>query len=119
MAKKRESLPGTFISRSRRAGMIWVKLCAPSVPRTTHSPFIFSDRARGDHGPDSYDLLLVVNDDVPEECNRSRLAYEVLKGASIAADVLICTRSYFDARRNLRASLPGTVLREGRLLQVE
>jgi len=30
--------------------------------------------------------------------------------------VLVCTRSYFEARRHLKASLPGTVLREGQLL---
>jgi hypothetical protein len=30
--------------------------------------------------------------------------------------VLICTRSYFDTRAHLIVSLPGTVLREGKLL---
>jgi predicted nucleotidyltransferase len=72
--------------------------------------------ARGDAGPDSdYDLLLVVPDDVPPE-RRRRLVYETLQGAGTAADVLVCTRSYFEDRRPLKASLPGTVLREGRLL---
>ncbi|MBZ5581393.1 MAG: hypothetical protein LAQ30_04165 [Acidobacteriia bacterium] len=33
-----------------------------------------------------------------------------------AADVLVCTRSYFQDRRSLKASLPGSVLREGRVL---
>jgi len=28
----------------------------------------------------------------------------------------VCTRSYFEARRHLTASLPGTVLREGKVL---
>jgi uncharacterized protein len=85
-----------------------------------HSIYLFGSRARGEAGPDSdYDLLLVVDDDVPPEQKRSRLAYEVLRGTSIAADVLVCTRSYFEARRHLKASLPGTVLREGRLLDGE
>ncbi len=44
------------------------------------------------------------------------LAYEALRGTGVAADVLVCTRTWFDRRRDLRASLPGTVLREGRLL---
>jgi len=84
------------------------------------SIYLFGSRARGDQGPDSdFDLLLVVDDNVPEERKRSRLAYEILKGSSIATDVLVCTRSYFEARRHLRASLPGTVLREGRLLHAE
>jgi hypothetical protein len=44
------------------------------------------------------------------------LAYETLRGTGAAADVLVCTSSYFEQRRLLKASLPGTVLREGRLL---
>ena len=79
--------------------------------------YLFGSVARGEAGPDSdYDLLLVVPDDAPPERRRSRLAYEVLRGTGAAADVLVCTRSYFEQRRLLRASLPGTVLREGRAL---
>ena len=79
--------------------------------------YLFGSVARGDADPDSdYDLLLVVKDDAPPERRRSRLAYEALHGTGTAADVLVCTRSYFDDRRSLKASLPGTVLREGRLL---
>ena len=79
--------------------------------------YLFGSHARGDAGPHSdLDLLVVVPDDAPPEHRRSRLAYEALGGTGTAADVLVCTRSYFDARRHLKASLPGTVLREGRLL---
>jgi predicted nucleotidyltransferase len=79
--------------------------------------YLFGSVARGEAGPDSdYDLLLVVPDDAPPERRRSRLAYEVLRGTGAAADVLVCTRSYFEKRRWLQASLPGTVLREGRAL---
>jgi len=79
--------------------------------------YLFGSKARGDSGPDSdYDLLVVVPDDAPPERKRSRLAYEVLRGTGRAADVLVCTRSYFEPRRSLKASLPGVVLREGRLL---
>lgn len=85
-----------------------------------HAVYLFGSRARGDDGADSdYDLLIVVEDDAPKELKRSRRAYEALRGAGIPIDVLVCTRSYFDARRHLRASLPGTVLREGRLLHAE
>jgi uncharacterized protein len=77
----------------------------------------FGSVARGDAGPDSdYDLLVVVPDDAPPERRRSRLAYEALRGTGTAADVIVCTRSYFEQRRLLKASLPGTVLREGRVL---
>ncbi len=79
--------------------------------------YLFGSVARGDAGPDSdYDLLVVVPDDAPLERRRSRLAYEALRGTGTAADVLVCTRSYLEDRRALKASLPGTVLREGRLL---
>src|SRR5689334_10820661 len=83
------------------------------------SVYLFGSKARGDHGPDSdYDLLLVVPDNAPPEHRRSRLAYETLWAAEItaAADVLIFTRNYFDTRAHLDTSLPGTVLREGKLL---
>ena len=79
--------------------------------------YLFGSVARGDADVDSdYDLLVVVPDDAPPARRRSRLAYEALQGTGIAVDVLVCTTSYFEDRRWLRASLPGTVLREGRLL---
>ena len=81
------------------------------------SIYLFGSVARGDAGPDSdYDVLVVVPDDAPAQRRRSRLAYEALRGTGTAADVLVCTSSYFNDRRSLKASLPGTVLREGRLL---
>ncbi len=79
--------------------------------------YLFGSHARGDAGPDSdYDLLLVVDDGAPPSRRSSRLAYEALRGTGTAADVLVCTRTWFERRRELKASLPGTVLREGRLL---
>jgi len=79
--------------------------------------YLFGSLARGDPRDDSdYDLLLIVPDDAAPHRKRSRLAYETLRGTGLAADVLVCTRSYFDARVHLKASLPGTVLREGRLV---
>jgi len=79
--------------------------------------YLFVSLARGDAGPDSaYDMVVVVPDDAPTERRRSRLAHEVLSGTGVAVDELVCTHSYFDARRPLKAWLPGTILREGRLL---
>ena len=79
--------------------------------------YLFGSRARGDPGPDSdYDLAVIVPDGAPPGRRRSRLAYEVLRGTGVAADVLVFARNYFDARLHLRASLPATVVREGRLL---
>jgi len=81
--------------------------------------YLFGSRARGEAGPDSdYELLLVVPDDVPSEVMRSRLAYECLWETGTAADVLIWKRTPFESRLHLPASLPATVIREGKLLHV-
>lgn len=79
--------------------------------------FLFGSQGRGDAGPDSdYDLMVVVADDVaPERC-RSRLAYQVLRGTGAAADVLVWPRRMFEERLHLHASLPATIVREGRLV---
>ncbi len=79
--------------------------------------YLFGSRARGDTGPDSdYDLLVVVPDEAPPSRKRSRLAYERLWGTGTGADVLVWTKGRFDSRLHLKASLPATVLREGKLL---
>ena len=79
--------------------------------------FLFGSRARGEAGPNSdYDLLLVVPDQASPERKRSKLAYQVLWGTGTAADVVVWTRSAFDSRVHLAASLPATVMREGKLL---
>ena|SRR5579872_2149342 len=79
--------------------------------------YLFGSVARGDAGPDSdYDIMVVVPDDAPPELRRSRAAYLALWGTGVAADVLVWTSSRFDSRLHLAASLPATVIREGRLL---
>ena len=79
--------------------------------------YLFGSKARGDYGPESdFDLMVVVSDDALPARKRSRLAYEVLRGTGTAADVLVWTRSAFESRLHLVASLPATVIREGRLL---
>ena len=79
--------------------------------------YLFGSKARGDAGPDSdYDLMLIVPDDAAPERRDSKRAYEVLWGTATAADVLVWTKTRFDCRLHLRASLPSTVVREGKLL---
>ena len=79
--------------------------------------YLFGSHARGDAGPDSdYDLMLIVPDDSAPERLRSRLAYERLWGTGAAADVLVWKRTSFDKRLHLKASLPATITREGKLL---
>ena len=79
--------------------------------------YLFGSVARGDAGPDSdFDLLIVVADDAPPDRRGSALAYRSLWGAGTAVDAVVCTNQWFSARTHLKASLPGTVLREGKLL---
>jgi predicted nucleotidyltransferase len=79
--------------------------------------YLFGSKARGDDGPDSdYDLLIVVPDSVAPEARASKIGCRALRGTGIAADVVVCTHGYFEARVHLQASLPGIVLREGRVL---
>jgi predicted nucleotidyltransferase len=80
--------------------------------------YLFGSRARGDHRDDSdFDLLAVLPDDADEERLRSRRFYENCWDLPRSADVLIWRRTSFDAQAaRVVASLPATVLREGRLL---
>ena len=79
--------------------------------------YLFGSKARGDSGQDSdYDLLIVVADDAPIGYRRSRRAYEALRGTGTATDVLVWTHTQFESRLHLRASLPATVMREGKLV---
>ena len=79
--------------------------------------YLFGSMARGDADANSdYDLMLVVPDDASPERRDSDLAYKVLRGTGLAADVLVWTRHQFDRRTHVVASLPATILREGRLL---
>jgi len=79
--------------------------------------YLFGSVARGEGGPDSdYDLMVVVPDEAPMELQDCDPAYRALRGLGIAKDVLVWTRSEFDKRLHLKASLPSTILREGKLL---
>ncbi len=81
------------------------------------SIYLFGSKARGDFGPDSdFDLMVVVPDDAEGERRDSKLAYRALWGTGTAKDVLVQPRCYFESRLHLVASLPATVMREGRLL---
>ena len=79
--------------------------------------YLFGSVARGDAGPDSdYDIMVVVPDEAPREMRDCDLAYRTLRGLGIAKDVLVWTQSDFDQRLHLKASLPSTILREGKPL---
>ena len=80
--------------------------------------YLFGSVARGDDGPDSdLDFCVVLPDDAPESLYRDRSVHKRLWGLQAAVDVVRLPCSDFDARAaHVVASLPATVVREGRLL---
>ena len=109
MTSKKPSLPDDEVLRE-----ILKRLVAAFEPDRI---YLFGSKARRDAGPDSdYDLMVIVADEAPPERRRSRLAYQALRGTRAAADVLVWTREAFDSRLHLPASLPATIIREGKLV---
>jgi predicted nucleotidyltransferase len=80
--------------------------------------YLFGSEARGEAGPDSdLDFCVVLRDDAPESLYRDRSIHRRLWGLRAAVDVVRLANSDFDARAaHVVASLPATVVREGRLL---
>ena len=79
--------------------------------------YLFGSAARGDADPDSdYDLMIVVPDTTPAAMRDTGPAYRALWRLGAAVNLLVWTRAEFDSRLHLRASLPSTVQREGKLL---
>jgi predicted nucleotidyltransferase len=79
--------------------------------------YLFGSTARGESGPDSdYDLMVVVPDDMPALLRDSGRAYKAIWRLGVASDVLVWTHSDFEDRLHLKASLPATIAREGKLL---
>jgi len=79
--------------------------------------YLFGSAARGDAGPDSdYDFMVIVPDTAPPERRDCGRAYMALRGLGIPKDVLVWTRGDFEEQLRLRASLPSTIAREGKLL---
>lgn len=82
--------------------------------------YLFGSAARGEYGPDSdLDFLVVVPDDCPKEIRRSGAIYEVLGDLDLGVpvDVVPWRRSDFEGRAAaVVASLPATVVREGRVV---
>ncbi len=80
--------------------------------------YLFGSAAREESSPDSdLDFLVVLRDEAPAELLRAAGVYDRLRGVGCPVDVVPWRRSDFDGRAaHVRASLPATVVREGRLL---
>ena len=79
--------------------------------------YLFGSRARDDASPESdYDLMVVVRSSELPFTARCQQAYLLLCGLRAAKYVIVLTRDEFDRKRTVVASLPASVLREGKLL---
>lgn len=80
--------------------------------------YLFGSVARGDDGPDSdLDFCVVVPDDVPLEKIKPGAAWRAVAGTGTAKDIVTFRRTEFEQRAAwVKASLPATVVREGKLL---
>ena len=80
--------------------------------------YLFGSESRGDAGPDSdLDFCVVLPDDAPEKLFRDGSIYGVLGDVGHPKDIVPWRSGDFDASAmHVRASLPATIVREGRLL---
>jgi len=92
----------------------WFRLAQICTPERI---YLFGSSARGEAGPDSdYDLMIIVPDSAPPELRDPGLAYRAVWRLGAAIDPLVWTHTQFESRLHLRASLPATIQREGKLL---
>lgn len=110
----RRELPS--LSDEQAAGLACMlgKLIGEFQPECVYA---FGSRARDDATSDSdVDLMLVVEQSDEPSYRRAQTAYGVLGLHSLPTDILVWTREEFDRRSPNPATLPGTILREGKVL---
>ncbi|MBI4495052.1 MAG: nucleotidyltransferase domain-containing protein [Chloroflexi bacterium] len=99
---------------ARELARILQRLIAALRPERIYA---FGSQARGDATPDSdVDLLLVVSSADQPSYRLEQAAYHAMGRRNLSVDVLVMAREEFDRRARALASLPATVLREGKML---
>jgi uncharacterized protein len=79
--------------------------------------YVFGSQARGTAGPNSdIDILSVVDETNEPMYRLDQQGYGVLQPYRLPIELVFITRSDFERRLPAVASLPATVVREGRLL---
>ncbi len=79
--------------------------------------YLFGSQARSDANEDSdYDLMVVVPFSAEPRYRRAQRAGAALSAVDLPLDVLVLTHEEFEWQASVIASLPSTILREGRLL---
>ncbi len=75
---------------------------------------LVGSRARGDAREDSdYDLVVVLDDGVPDEMLSARRRYEGRRGLAVPADIIPCREGVLKERAGAIGSFAHTVLTEG------
>ena len=76
--------------------------------------YLFGSRARGDFDEDSdYDLLVIVPDDAPKERRSIHYAFASKIGTGIPADIIPCTRTNYEASKDVVGTLSYKAKHEG------
>jgi predicted nucleotidyltransferase len=76
--------------------------------------FVFGSHATATaHRDSDWDLLVIVDDDMPAERLSSREIHEARRGIDAAIDLITCRESTFRERRGVVGSLPWMVATEG------
>jgi predicted nucleotidyltransferase len=79
--------------------------------------YLFGSKARGDATTDSdYDLMVIVSNPKEPGYRLAQLGHSAIWDIGSAADILVWSTDAFNRRLHLKASLPATVMREGKLL---
>jgi predicted nucleotidyltransferase len=79
--------------------------------------YVFGSQARGPATPESDIDLLIIVAQADEPAHRlAQAAYRIATPHSLALDLLVMPLDEFERRSRALASLPATVLREGRVL---
>jgi predicted nucleotidyltransferase len=79
--------------------------------------YVFGSQARGEPTPDSdIDLLVVISKADQPPHRLAQAAYRAVAPHFLALDLLVMPHDEFERRSRAPASLPATVLREGRTL---
>lgn len=75
---------------------------------------LFGSRARGEAGPDSdYDLLVVLDDDVPPNKLSWRARWEARKAYHGPVDIISCRTSVFERKAPIVGTLANVAATEG------
>ena len=113
-ARIRRELPSLAAADAAELARIVETLVQTFQPEAV---YVFGSQARGESTFDSdVDLMVVVASSDEPSYRRAQAAHRAVYPRSLPTDILVWTREEFDRRRPNPATLPGTIVREGKVL---